>query len=456
MFLLPFIIHLLNSKSDTEVKRIGPPVQPKPLKQGWQVRTTISDEQKEKETWSQEIISSAREAKPKLPAERIPAFTKPTPYKRPSYETEIFKSVEAERQAYQEEVMVFKPVKPVEKHIFDVDVSKPKLYEKQVVQMDIPRPTEKRKIEVQISEAVKTFETMVIGMKEEEEEVVAEKIKLYTTKVKPQISAPIPFSKPVPFEKETIEVKVKGREPKHFFTEIKPETLKETLLPKPKPYEKQTYVVEFPDSEPESKPDVSMVTKPVKLKKPVFETKVHVTKPQESRVTSLTSVTFAETPEKVHMLEKSEEVVDRSRPRSYIETDKSAKKKVQKRSVSFDETVKTDESASEAEMRMLRRKKPFEVTVTGVDWTTSDESTDEIFTKVVKIKRKQSPTPERLVIHGEYFPEKARHKKVRTRKVVRKRTRAEYKPVPYVAGPATTWVPERTNVLQAVESWARY
>ena len=525
---------------------------------------------------------SVLETKTELPTERISLFTKPKPYERPSFETEILESMTFERES-----------KTDERQTFEVDVTKPKPYHKQMVEMDVSQPLEERKFDIQVSEAMQTFESMIskirtyetqiyetqVSKEKPEKQVYAAEIfkttpfkeqtfeidfpkpkpfekQIYEMKVtgppkvetfetvvvtsapqeketfesvvsraktfevktfktdlsqsrqlgkqmieiqvskpgpKPSIKdtfdtkvfKPIPFEdtfekevviekrrlettspmfpKPKPFQKETVEIEVKGRKPKEFFTEVKPQVLTEAILPKPKPYEKQTYTVEFPDSEPESKPfvtEVSSVTKPVPFKKPSFETKVKVTKPakpEAPKVTSVASVTFADIPEKLEKPEKVKRVTHRPRPSSYDVTDKTSRRKLQKRSVSFDETVKTDESTSEVEMRKMTRKKPSEFTVAGVEWTTSDESADETFSKIVKIKRKQSPTPERLIIHGEYFPEKGgRQKRVRTRKTVRKRTRAEYRPVPYVTGPATTWVPERTDVMLAVKTWARY
>lgn len=371
-----------------------------------------------------------------------------------------------------------------ESKVADTDVSKPMQYEKEIAETDISKPLLRKTFEEQVLETKQTFETMISKLEKHtveiqlskegpklaektietkvfkpipykkgpyEAQVETERAKLSTTKIKHELS------EPKPFEKQTIEIKVKGKQPREYFAEIKPQVLAESLLPKPTPYEKQMYTVEFPDSEPETKPTVAEIppaTKPVIFKKTRLETKVEVPMPskrEETKAPPPASVKFAEVPEKVEV-KKVKPAIHKPRPRSYDEADRAAKK-VQKRSVSFDENVKTDESMSEAEIRRVTHK-PSEITVTGVEWTTSDESTDEAFTKVVRIRRKQSPPPERLIIEGDYFPKKQR--RVRTRKIVRKRTRADYRPVPYVPAPATTWVPERTDVLKAVEIWARY
>ena len=463
-------------------------------------------------------------------------FTKPKPYERPSFETEIFKNLESEQKAYQSGVLLSKAD---ERQLTADGAFRPKDYGKHKVELNISKPAEKQKFEMNISESIKNIETVVSESRSFEThmyktqmskdttagqfpeqsfevhiskpwtnvtekqsidtqvfrpvpfkiETRAEKTKQFTTEAKPQVSAPMKFAKPTPFEKQTIDVQIKGREPKQVFTEFKTETLREVLLPKPKPYEKQTieveiqgrepkqvfteyktetlrevllpkpkpyekqvYTVEFPDSEPETKSDGSSESKFFKQKRQLYEIKEHVAQPRGSRETTTVGVKFAEVPETIEK-EDATPIIDRG---SYDETDRSTRSKMPKRSVSFDESLKTDDSASEAEARRMK-KKPSDVTVTGIDWTTSDESTDEIFTKVVKIKRKQSPTPEKLIIHGDYFPEKVRkHKRVRARKIIRRRTREDYQPIPYVSGPATTWVPERTDVLEAVKTWARY
>ena len=533
MFLFKYslcIIHILYSKSDSEVKKIGPPVYPKPIR-----KTPTTAE--EREAWAREVITS----KIKLPTERISLFTKPKPYERPSFETEIFKNLESEKKAYRSGVLISKAD---EKQLTADGAFRPK----HMVELDISKPAEKQKFEMNISESIKNIETVVSGSRSFEthmyktqmskdtttrqfpegsfevhiskpwtnvtekqsidtqvfrpvpfkidtfgKETKTDKTKQFTTEAKPQVSAsmkfvkPTPFEKqtidveikgrkpkqvfteyktetlrevllpkPRPFEKQTIEVEIKGREPKPVFTEFKTETLREVLLPKPKPYEKQIYTVEFPDSEPETKSDGSSESKFFKQKRQLYEIKEHVAQPRGSRETTTVGVKFAEVPETIEKEDAPTPIIDRGRPHSYDETDRSTRSKMQKRSVSFDESVKTDDSTSEAEARRMK-KKPSDVTVTGIDWTTSDESTDEIFTKVVKIKRKQSPTPEKLIIHGDFFPGKVRkHKRVRARKIIRRRTREDYQPIPYVSGPATTWVPERTDVLEAVKTWARY
>ena len=528
------IIHILYSKSDSEVKKIGPPVYPKPIR-----KTPTTAE--EREAWAREVITS----KIKLPTERISLFTKPKPYERPSFETEILKNFESEKKAYQSGVLI---PRADERQLTADGAFGPKDYEQHKVELNISKPSEKQKFEMNISESIKNIESVVSGSRSFEthmyktqmskdtttgqlaersfevhiskpwtnvtekqsidtqvfrpvpfkidtlgKETRANKTKQFTTEAKPQGSVPIKFAKPTPFgkqtidvdikgrepkqvfteyktdtlqevllpkpkpyEKQTIEVEIKGREPKPVFTEYKTETLREVLLPKPKPYEKQIYTVEFPDSEPETKSDGSSESKYFKQKRQLYEIKEHVVQPRESRETTTVGVKFAEVPETIEKEDAPTPIIDRARPRSYDETDRSTRSKMPKRSVSFDESVKTDDSASEAEARRMK-KKPSDVTVTRIDWTTSDESTDEIFTKVVKIKRKQSPTPEKLIIHGDYFPEKVKkHKRVRARKIIRRRTREEYQPIPYVSGPATTWVPERTDVLEAVKTWARY
>ena len=467
----------------------------------WHVQKIIPVGEKD----ARQVIIDALETKKEMLMEGLLLFTKPKPYRQPTFETEIHKSI-----GYEKETVIREEQKMV-----DIDVSKPKPSEREMIELDISRPVfetevavskdEKETFESVISRA-KTFEVSrfkpVIpqrtethferkiielqgskpGPKVEEQfgfdtkvfkpiphvkdtfetKIETDQSKLYKTTIKSEVSKTSPIlAKPKPFEKQTVEVEVKGRQPKEYFTKIKPEILTETLLPKPTPYERQMYTVEFPDSEPEAKPstaDKAPPTKPVVFKKSHFETSLQVKKhekPKETRVISSASVTFAEMPKQVKKEKKIKSAMHRPRPRSYEETDRKSRRKVHHRSVSFDERVRTDDSTSEAEIRRTIYK-PSEITVAGVDWTTSDndESTDDTFTKVVKIKRKQSPTPERLIIEGEYFPKK--HRRVRTRKTVRKRMRSDYRPVPYVTGPDTIWVPDRKDVMKAVEIWARY
>jgi hypothetical protein len=85
---------------------------------------------------------------------------------------------------------------------------------------------------------------------------------------------------------------------------------------------------------------------------------------------------------------------------------------------------------------------------------TSDDSDAAYFKKSVSIKKLLPPTPEKLIIDGELYPQKPRKsKRVRVRK--HKPKRSNYKPVPYVSGPTTYWVPDRKDVLMAAEQWSR-
>lgn len=83
----------------------------------------------------------------------------------------------------------------------------------------------------------------------------------------------------------------------------------------------------------------------------------------------------------------------------------------------------------------------------------SDDSDAAFFRKTVTIKKLLPPTPEKFIIEGDLYPEKPRKsKRVRVRK---QKPKSKYEPVPYISGPTIFWVPERTDVLQAAEAWAR-
>ena len=462
----------------------------------WHVQKIVPVREKD----ARQVIIDALESKKEMLTEGLLLFTKPKPYRQPTFETEIYKSISYEKETVlrEEQKMIdIDTSKPkMERETIEIDLSKPVMKTEVMVSQDetksfesvvsraksfevkqfkpvIPQPTEthleKKMIELQLSKPktqveeklkfdTKVFKPIVPHVKDTFETRI-ETDKLTTIKTEGPKTAP----KPKKLEKETIEIDVKGRQPKEYFMKIKPESLSETLLPKPTPYERQVYTVEFPDSEPEAKPKTTKVappTKPVVFKKSKVETSIQQVekqkKPKETRVTSTASVTFAEMPKQEKKVKKIKSALHKPRPRSYDEIHKKSRRKAQPRSVSFDEVVRTDDSTSEAEVRRTLYK-PSEITVAGVEWTASDadESTDDTFTKIVKIKRKQSPTPERLIIEGEYFPKK-QHRRVRTRKTVRKRMRSDYRPVPYVTGPETTWVPDRKDVMKAVEIWARY
>lgn len=86
---------------------------------------------------------------------------------------------------------------------------------------------------------------------------------------------------------------------------------------------------------------------------------------------------------------------------------------------------------------------------------TSEDSDATYFTKAVRIKKLPPPTPDKLIIDGELYPEKPRRtKRVRERAHGRPKS-SKYEPVPYVPGSATIWVPDRKDVLMAAEAWAR-
>lgn len=85
---------------------------------------------------------------------------------------------------------------------------------------------------------------------------------------------------------------------------------------------------------------------------------------------------------------------------------------------------------------------------------TSDDSDVGYFTKPVHITKLPPPTPEKIIIGGDLYPEKPRkYKRVRVRK--HKSRTVKYQPVPYVSKSSIFVVPDRTDVLMAAEAWAR-
>lgn len=116
-------------------------------------------------------------------------------------------------------------------------------------------------------------------------------------------------------------------------------------------------------------------------------------------------------------------------------------------------TLRETRVTKRAEETVYRKSTKYETKMVIVSGT-SDESDTGYFKKAVSIKKLPPPTPEKLVIEGDLFPEKPRkYKRVRVRK--HKSKTVKYKPVPYVSKPTTYWVPDRKDVLMAAEAWAR-
>lgn len=84
------------------------------------------------------------------------------------------------------------------------------------------------------------------------------------------------------------------------------------------------------------------------------------------------------------------------------------------------------------------------------------EESDTYYHKRNIIRKLPTPTPDKLVIEGELFPQKpVKQKRERVRKQGQPKS-STYKPVPYVPGPTTIVVPERKDVLTVAETWDRY
>lgn len=85
------------------------------------------------------------------------------------------------------------------------------------------------------------------------------------------------------------------------------------------------------------------------------------------------------------------------------------------------------------------------------------EDSDSYYRKPNVIRKLPTPTPDKLIIQGELFPQKPeKQPRVRVRKQGQPKS-SKYKPVPYVPAPSTLIIPEpeRRDVLMAAENWDR-
>ena len=84
------------------------------------------------------------------------------------------------------------------------------------------------------------------------------------------------------------------------------------------------------------------------------------------------------------------------------------------------------------------------------------EESETFFNTKSRVKQLPTPTPDKLVIEGELYPQKPmKQKRERVHKQGAPKS-SLYKPVPYFSGPSSIVVPERRDVLLAAETWRRY